>query len=82
MDLEGRRRKEYWKNNCRDRIGKNLRRLRLEAGLTLNELAIQTGNSYTTMRSYEKEGVAPGVDEMLFICKEMGWNFSDLMKKE
>ena len=80
MEPEERKRKEAWKNAVRLRIKMNLRRLRLEKGLTLSEMGSLTGTNCSTLQKWEKFEYMPDVDEFLFILHTMGWKLSDLMK--
>lgn len=80
MDPEGRKKKEAWKNAARARIRANLRKLRLEKGLTVGQMGSLTGTGYEALRNWEKCDRMPDADEFLFILHTMGWKLSDLMK--
>lgn len=78
---EQRRRKEEWENLFRERVGRNIRRMRLKNGLTGVELAMRTGLSVKTILSWEKYDHMPSVEDFFYFLAVTGWKVADLVKE-
>lgn len=57
--------------NCDDNIGKNIREVRLEKGLSQEELARKCGFSNTTLSAYENSRKIPNLTTIAKIAKEL-----------
>lgn len=77
--------RKRWLKCAASRIGTNLRDLRGEHGIPLQELSALTGISRFSLTRYEQGETAPRIDDLLLICKVTGFRLSavlDMRKKE
>jgi len=68
-----------------DRIGRNLREKRLEAGETYYSMHKKTGIANHTILNWEMGHHAPTIDKLYWVCKVMEWNLGEILwakKKE
>lgn len=56
-----------------ERIAATLRRARLDAGLSLRELAVRAGTSHATIATYEKGAKTPGAATFLRLLEACGY---------
>ena len=68
-----------WQMGMRKRIGRNLKRLRLERDWTLNYMQSQVGVDRATLWSWEQATRSPQLCNILWICKCTGWKLSDII---
>ena len=61
-------------------IGKNLKQLREEEGLTIRELAKKVGISHNTMAAYERESIMPSLQNAFIIAEYFGVPIEYLLK--
>lgn len=64
----------------KEALGNRLRGLRLDAGLTLTELAEKSGVSYRTIIDIEKAGTRPSVEVIRLLCVVLEYSLSDFFK--
>ena len=63
-----------------ERVGLELRRLREERGLTVEELAQKSGISATTIRVVERGGRSPRGDTVARLAKPLGLTFEEVWR--
>ena len=61
-----------------ERLGLELRRIREERGLTVEELAEKSGVSATTIRDLERGARAPRGDTIAKLAKPLGLTFDEV----
>ncbi len=61
-------------------LGDRLRSLRLDAGLTLMQLAEKSGVSYRTVIDIEKGETRPSVEVIRLLCNALDYSLSDFFK--
>ena len=59
-------------------IGRNIRKKRKEAGLSVYALAIKTGTDWSTLRNWETGANIQRYDRVTWMCKKMGWAVSEI----
>ncbi|TSE04902.1 MULTISPECIES: helix-turn-helix domain-containing protein [Aquimarina] len=64
----------------KEALGNRLRGLRLDAGLTLTELAEKSGVSYRTIIDIEKADTRPSVEVIRLLCIALEYSLSDFFK--
>ncbi len=64
----------------KEMLGNRLRNLRLDAGLTLEELASRSGVSYRTIIDIEKAATRPSVEVIRLLCRALDYSLSDFFK--
>ena len=65
--------------SVRKRIGRNIRSMREEEGLTPYQLTQITGLSWHTIQKWELGLNAPTVDRLLWFCRTTGWKLSEII---
>ena len=65
--------------NASDKLGERLRRLRKEAGWTLQDLARRSGVSLSTLSKIENAQVAPTFDTLVKAAHGLGIGFETLL---
>ena len=70
---------EEWRDGLNQRIGQNLRRKRIESNLTFNGIYARTGIDRYTIYKYESGKRTMRLDNLIWICKKMGWRLSDII---
>jgi transcriptional regulator with XRE-family HTH domain len=63
-----------------ERVGLELRRIREERGLTVEELAEKSGISATTIRVVERGGREPRGDTVARLAKPLGLTFDEVWR--
>lgn len=63
-------------------IGTNIRNARVNAGLTLTELAQKVGVSHVAILKYEEGQFAPNIVTAYKIAKACGVDMNDFVKEE
>lgn len=72
---------QEWQEKVLQRIGKNIRRKRMEAGWSLNEMWAHTGIHRQTIHYWEAGSRYPKIEWLLWLCKTTGWKFSEIVGK-
>lgn len=70
---------DEWSEAVLKRIGKNIRKKRMEAGWTINRMYAETGIARVTIMRWESGERAPKIDDLLWVCKCTGWRLGDLL---
>lgn len=63
----------------RERLGENVRRLRLSLGWTQDELADQAGVDRKSINRLENAAYSPSVDRLFLVADALGVRGSDLL---
>jgi transcriptional regulator with XRE-family HTH domain len=63
-------------------VGRNVRRLRQERGVTLSELAAGAGISLAMLSRLEKGDVSPSLETLVALAEALGTNAASLLKDE
>lgn len=63
-------------------VGRNVRRLRQERGVTLSELAASAGISLAMLSRLEKGDVSPSLETLVALAEALGTNAASLLKDE
>ncbi|WP_025742862.1 helix-turn-helix transcriptional regulator [Aquimarina pacifica] len=64
----------------KEALGNRLRNLRLDAELTLKQLAERSGVSYRTIIDIEKASTRPSVEVMRLLCNALDYSLYDFFK--
>jgi len=67
-------------DNFKKELGNRLRNLRLDAHMTLEQLAAQSGVSYRTIIDIEKGMTRPTVEVIRLLCLVLDYSLSDFFK--
>ena len=68
-----------WCESVSKRIGKNIRKKRLEAGWSINRMYAETGIDRITIQRWETATRPLNMVKVLWLCKCTGWKLSELM---
>lgn len=69
-----------WQEGFNRRIGRNLRRMREESGLTRRHVQMKTGIIWQTLEGWEDGKNSIPLYKAVWMCKKLGWKLSDLLK--
>lgn len=70
---------DEWGSAIRRRIGRNIRKKRVESGWTYNHMYAETGIQRQTIFYWENGERSPRVDMLLWMCKKTGWKLSEIL---
>lgn len=70
---------DKWEKSLEERLGRNLRKKRVQAGWSLYQMSQITGVGRQTLLHYEWANRSPSIGKIMRICKTTGWKLSDLM---
>ena len=70
---------DEWSKAVLNRIGKNIRRKRTEAGWTINEMHARTGIQRQMIQYWELGMRSPKIEYLLWLCKVTGWKLGELI---
>jgi transcriptional regulator with XRE-family HTH domain len=70
---------DEWAGALLRRIGKNLRRKRIETGWSMNRMYAETGILAVTIKRWETGERAPRIDDLLWVCKCTGWKLGEIL---
>ena len=68
-----------WEEEMRTRIGRNIRRKRVEAGWSINRMYAETGIQRYTIQRWESGERKPDIVTLLWLIKVTGWKMSELV---
>ena len=71
---------QEWTDKVNRMIGRNLRRLRENAGYSRRYVQAKTGIIWHTIEEWEEGNHSVPLVKAIWICKKMGWRLSDLLK--
>lgn len=61
-------------------IAKNIREMREKEGLTLSKVDTVSGIAWKTISNWEKGLCEPSVPKLLWLCRAMKWDLSDVLR--
>ena len=76
--LQANRMPDEYSDKLAKMIGRNIRRKRKEAGLSVYALAVKTGTDWSTLRNWETGANIQRYDRVAWMCKKMGWSVSEI----
>ena len=70
---------DEWAEKVLTRIGKNIRKKRMEQGWTINRMYAETGIPRQTIFYWESGQRSPKIEYLLWLCKTTGWKLGELI---
>lgn len=68
-----------WSEAVLRHVGRNIRKMRQDAGWTINRMYAETGIARITIERWESGQRAPKLDDILWVCKRTGWRLSEII---
>lgn len=70
---------DEWSEAVLRRVGRNIRKKRMDAGYTINRLYAETGIQRVTIQRWESGERSPRIDDLLWLCKCTGWKLAEIL---
>ena len=70
---------DEWSATILQHVGRNIRKMRKDAGWTINRMYAETGIARITIERWESGKRAPKLDDILWVCKRTGWKLSEII---
>ena len=70
---------DEWSEAVLKRIGKNIRKKRMEAGWTINRMYAETGIARQTIFYWETGQRSPKIECLIWMCKCTGWRLGEIL---
>ena len=62
-------------------VGRNMRRLRSEQGMTMRDVAEMSGFGESTIGAWEIGSTTISLARLIWLCRHMGWRLSEMLGK-